>query len=326
LPDISDILANCKELMDAGHPSTAIVQYLHDHHVKMLDAMRTVRTLYAVGLAEADFMILSHPAWKEEAIISARLTDAFFRLLNASRVRMLTDRFRAEGIGVGDVGSLIDNPSDETYEIEFSDTLGTPYAQILAHADEFEEYTILKEPIFVLLDQVPREPNTQLPEGATDQELFAFEKSMVLRLPVELKEWLRTCNGPCVGPGGIYGVSPAPDFLSIEAHLASVPDWKTRGWFPVAGDGCGNHYVLDSNSGSGDQHPIYFIDHELSLTEPQYIVASNLWQFLRFLLQAELDRLHGIPPSWPFHEATVRAADPGLAQYSGKVSFPWETR
>ena len=326
MPDISDILIRCKEFKDAGHQGDVIFQYLHDHNVSMIDAVKTVRTLYSVGLAEADFMVGSHPAWEKEAIISAQLTEAFIKVVEeASRVRILTDRLRADGIGVGDVGSLIGS-NDEIYKIEFSDALGTPCAQILAHRDEFEMYEILKEPVRTLLDQVPREPNTLLPEGATDQELFAFESSMGFSLPVELREWIRTCNGPCVGPGGIYGVAPAPELLTIEAHLAMEPDWKNRGWIPVAGDGLGNQYILDSKSGSGDRHPICFMDHESSWIEPQYIVASNLWQFLRSLFQTELDQSHGIPTTWPFNEIQVRAADPGLEQYSYTVPLPWEVK
>lgn len=113
MPDISDIFARCKELVDGGHQSTVIVQYLHDHNVNMMNAVKTVRTLYSIGLVEADFMVRSHPAWQEEAILSAHLTEAFIKVIeDASRVRMLTDRFRAEGIGVGDVGVMIKTNND----------------------------------------------------------------------------------------------------------------------------------------------------------------------------------------------------------------------
>ena len=139
MPDISDLVVRCKDLLQSGNQSNEIIQYLHDNNVHMADAVKTIRTLYSVGLAEADFMVRSHPAWKEEAIISAHLTEEFFKVVEeASRVRMITDRFRAEGIGVGDVGSMCEHYSDGAYKIEFSDEQGTPYAQIIARPDEFE--------------------------------------------------------------------------------------------------------------------------------------------------------------------------------------------
>ena len=67
-----------------------------------------------------------------------------------------------------------------------------------------------------------------------------------------------------------------------------------------------------------------FLDHEISLKEPAYIVASNLWQFLRFLLQAELDRLQNRASGWPFDEASVLKADPELARCGVNVPLPWE--
>jgi len=183
----------------------------------------------------------------------------------------------------------------------------------------------LKGQVREILDLVPREPGTLLPQGATEQEIAEFEHVMRFSLPVELKDWLSSCNGPCVGPGGLYGIAPAPRWLTIEDHWEPMPEWKVRGWIPVAGDGVGNQYILDSHSGSGDQHPIYFLDHEASLLQPVYIVASNLWQFLRFLLQTELDQAQGKRAVWPFQEAVVLTADPGLEQYRNRVPFPWET-
>ena len=139
MPDISDLFVRCKDLLQSGHQSNAIVQYLHDNNVRMIDAVKTIRTLYSVGLAEADFMVRSHPAWKTEAIVSNSLTEAFVKLVEeASRVRMITDRFRVEGIGLGNVGSIIEQFNDGAYKIEFSDEQGTPYAQIIAHPYEFE--------------------------------------------------------------------------------------------------------------------------------------------------------------------------------------------
>ena len=65
--------------------------------------------------------------------------------------------------------------------------------------------------------------------------------------------------------------------------------WRDRGWLPVAGDGCGNQYVL--------------VSHGIA-----YVVASDLWTFLRFLLLRETG-----DGRWPFDRRAVIAADPELA-------------
>lgn len=175
-----------------------------------------------------------------------------------------------------------------------------------------------------LVDKVPRPPGYSLPPGATESAISEFESSTGLPLPIELREWLSTCNAPCIGPGGLYGIAPARNSLSIREHLASEPEWIRKGWIPVAGDGNGDYYVLDSHTGAAESHPVYFLDHEISLKEPAYIVASNLWQFLRFLLQAELDRLQNRSSGWPFNEASVLKADPELGRCGVNVPLPWE--
>ena len=175
-----------------------------------------------------------------------------------------------------------------------------------------------------LIELVPREPGTSLPQGATEVELAAFERTTGMCLPIELIEWLKICNGPIVGPGGIYGVAPADKFVRIEAHFELYPEWKDRGWFPIAGDGCGDLYLLDSSSGSEERHPIVFID-QCEMLKPDYLIASDLWHFLYFLLQRELDYELTKKSHWPFDKARVLEIDPDIEQYAGQYPIPWET-
>ncbi|MHB9134685.1 MAG: SMI1/KNR4 family protein [Armatimonadota bacterium] len=187
------------------------------------------------------------------------------------------------------------------------------------------EMTVVKQQVMALLNQVPREPGTSLPGGVTEEELAAFEHATGLILPAELMDWLKMYNGPCVGPGGIYGIAPAREFLTIEMQFKLHPGWKEKGWFPVAGDGVGNEYVLDSSTGKDLHHPIYFLDHEESVDQPAYIVASNLWTFLWFLLQSEMEHDQHKVSCWPFNKEKVLAVDPALAEYEGSIPLPWET-
>jgi hypothetical protein len=107
-------------------------------------------------------------------------------------------------------------------------------------------------------------------------------------LPEELVEWFQLCNGPCIGPGGVFGVAPASNWLQIEWHLKQHSAWLQKLWIPIAGDGLGN-YLIDASEQVVPYHPIYFVDHETSYNRPYYAVASSLWYFLYFLLQRETE-------------------------------------
>jgi hypothetical protein len=99
------------------------------------------------------------------------------------------------------------------------------------------------------------------------------------------------------------------------------PSWKDKGWIPVAGDGCGNYYVL-ATRGSGVEtakRPIYFVDTSMDREKPAYVVASDLWHFLRFILRDELGRDY-----WPFKKYRVLEEDPDLEEAPGAPK-PWDT-
>jgi hypothetical protein len=177
----------------------------------------------------------------------------------------------------------------------------------------------IQDEVLDLIHRVPRAPEYQIPSGATEQNINHLSGSFGLYLPEELRQFLKLCNAPCIGPGGIFGVPPAPRHLLIESYYEIHPEWILQKWIPLAGDGVGNCYVLDTAYPLPDTAPVYFIDHEISFTEPDYIVASNLWIFLRFLLQAEM----GVT-GWPFNREFVLRADPHLQGYAGHVPFAWE--
>ena len=106
-------------------------------------------------------------------------------------------------------------------------------------------------------------------------------------LPDELRCWLYMCNVPRLNSYELYGVSSEYANLDIGERMKDHPDWSGHGWIPVAGDGFGNVYVLDTTFSTSTGHPIYFLDHELAYQEPQYVISSNLWSFLRILLKRE---------------------------------------
>lgn len=171
--------------------------------------------------------------------------------------------------------------------------------------------------IRALLDQVPYPPGEDIPEGVSLMDCIEFESRTGLSLPTEVRDWLMLSNGPCAGPGGFYGIRPARQLLDLETVLAQHPSWMAKGWIPIAGDGCGNTYVIATKNEFGDGHPVLFIDSQDSDDVPAYIVASGLQHFLTFILEKELGKR-----GWPFDRAFVISADDRIESFHS-VRLPW---
>ncbi len=176
-----------------------------------------------------------------------------------------------------------------------------------------------------LLHKVPGPPGEALPGGVSDADLRAFSERTGIEIPAPLSTWLKLSNGPCVGPGGLFGIRPARADLDIERCFERYPQWKERAWIPVAGDGCGNSYVLATAQEFGPGWPVLFIETLPSPQEPACIVASDLWRFLVFLLEREFFREKGIRDTpWPFDRTEVTRRDPEIESYKD-VPMPWES-
>jgi cell wall assembly regulator SMI1 len=173
----------------------------------------------------------------------------------------------------------------------------------------------LKHQVIGLLSRVSRAPEQPFPGGAGHGELQDLARRMGTGLPGELVEWLRVCRGEAIGPGGVYGARPDCDRLDMATVLASYPSWRDSGWLPVAGDGCGDHYVLLTTGPLAGC--VGFVE---AVTDPdriRYLVASDLWHFLFFLFSADLGER-----SWPFDAPAVLVEDPGLARTPAAL-LPW---
>lgn len=160
---------------------------------------------------------------------------------------------------------------------------------------------------------------------ATNEELENFERFHDFVLPSEVKSWLRQCNGASINPGGFYSLfGKDDDDVSIDWHLNEFPDWKRRGWIPIAGDGCGDVYILDSSIfiPSTGTHPVFFLD-QADYDMPNYVVASGLWKFLFFILENEIRRQQGLDAYWPFEKVKVVVKDPQIVECPG-IPMPWE--
>ncbi len=172
-----------------------------------------------------------------------------------------------------------------------------------------------KQAVINLLPLLRLAPEDRLPPGATPEQIDSFQQRTGIALPSQLREWLSLCNGPRVARGGIYGIRADCQSLDIESHLATLPIWCGNNFVPVAGDGCGSNYVLTVSPTKG-LNPVYFIDHEDEgmPEEPSYAVASNLWQFIRFLLREELG-----DTGWPFDSHKMLKQDPELLKLEKRL-------
>jgi cell wall assembly regulator SMI1 len=162
----------------------------------------------------------------------------------------------------------------------------------------------------------PAEP--VLPEGASDQDIAEFESRTGLIVPLALREWLKFTNGPGIGAGGVRGIRTPHPADDIERCYDLHAGWKDKGWIPIAGDGCGNYYVIVSGDAIGSRSPVFFINRHSDPMKLSYIVASDLWRFLRFYLRRDLGER-----GWPFDREKVLLEDPVLSGCEA-ATLPWE--
>jgi len=160
------------------------------------------------------------------------------------------------------------------------------------------------------------EQGEKLPSGLSQEALAALEERVGLRFPKVLREWLYFTNGAPLPPGGFFGIRPGTGFRDYESFFDRHPDWKTKGWIPVAGDGSGNYYVLWT--APDNRCPIFFLDMHEDPERPTYVVASELWLFVRSLLRKEL-----MGSAWQFDRAEVLREDPDILAFP-ELTKPWE--
>jgi cell wall assembly regulator SMI1 len=173
---------------------------------------------------------------------------------------------------------------------------------------------LVRQEVVHLLREAQRAPEQPFPGGADDAELSELQGRLGLPMPTTLIDWLRICKGEAIGSGGVFGARPDQPDLDIAHDLSMHPGWRARSWIPVAADGCGDYYVLVGH-GELAGH-VGFID-QAELDEIDYVVASDLWLFLRFLLLRETgDR------RWPFDRQTVLSTDSAMARVPRELQ-PW---
>lgn len=150
--------------------------------------------------------------------------------------------------------------------------------------------------------------------------LNSFEEKYNLKITESVIEWLNFSNGSFAGQGGIFGLNNEPDFLNLETYYDLYPEWIKLRWLPIAGDGCGNYYIININHASIFKDYIFFIDTSNSIETFTYVVASNIWYFLYFIIKSEKKEIE-----WPFNKKEVLNIDPYLS-VSAYSFLPWNSR
>ncbi len=167
------------------------------------------------------------------------------------------------------------------------------------------------------------------PAPLSNKELEAFGAIIGIELPNDLRDWLKISNGALVGTVPVYGLHRGNAPLSMERILRIFPLWRDRKWIPVAGDGCGNYYVMATQQEFGEGFPIVFVRPVSDKAPPRYIAASDLGHFLVFLMETELrnDALDAadmeVEPSLWFNKERALRDDPAILKFHG-VPLPWE--
>jgi hypothetical protein len=113
----------------------------------------------------------------------------------------------------------------------------------------------------------PALPSVASPLVAPTSTLVRFlmlEQELGFRIPLAYRTWLSLCNG----------VIATPELLDVAFILSLHPQWRRARWIPIAGDGCGNQYVLDATTAAYDSiWPRLFEEAAARLREPPPIDA-----------------------------------------------------
>ncbi len=169
----------------------------------------------------------------------------------------------------------------------------------------------------MLMKQAPFPKNETFPCGVDQDEVKMFEERYSLHIPQDYNELLQFSNGPVIGEGGIFGIEPLRDELNVSNFYNLFPTWSKKGWIPIAGDGCGNYYVI--LSGNNSSSVVYFIDAHEDENKLTYIVGSSVWNFILLMLLKENGDL-----DWPFSKEDVLSIDPSIERIRSGVPFAWD--
>jgi hypothetical protein len=132
-----------------------------------------------------------------------------------------------------------------------------------------------------LVARAVRAPEEEAPRGAGPAELGSLRARLGCAIPPVLRAWLSVCRGAGIGPGGVFGPRPEALPLDMAWRRDLFPEWAKLGWLPVAGDGCGNCYVLIPDGTVG------FVDTMKDPGQVDHRAGNDLLSFMIGLLTGD---------------------------------------
>jgi hypothetical protein len=178
---------------------------------------------------------------------------------------------------------------------------------------------------FTLKPLEPGEVQLEVPAGATDYQVRKLSKALGVKIPEDLQLWLKLTNGP----SGFYGVDTPNEIDDIFWRVQEYyPTWPSRGLIPVAHDDCGCIYAISLLYKSTLGSAVVFMDLAGDDSEPQYVVASNMINFVELrLLKDEEPRSAAYQSVSEWVDALklyVLSKDPAIATVIGMPCL-WKT-
>ena len=97
-----------------------------------------------------------------------------------------------------------------------------------------------------LVHEVVRLDGYELPAGATNEDCDGFARHR--DYDAAGAQGVAAALQRNIRPGGFYGIPPLSRDFDTESILSLHPNWRDKGWIPIADDGCGNKYVVPTGA------------------------------------------------------------------------------
>lgn len=139
-------------------------------------------------------------------------------------------------------------------------------------------------------DDVDNFSDKDVGHGATDKEIKHAEHLLGLPIRGTFRSFLETWGWGRFSHIIILGVgSSTPDYASLVRHTQEERQLMEPPLpyhlLPIANDGAGNHYCIDTSADSLSDTPVVFWDHELGREQILEFVSPGFSAWLTALLQ-----------------------------------------
>jgi len=136
-----------------------------------------------------------------------------------------------------------------------------------------------------LAAQLREHPQREFGQGAVEAEITQAEHALGVKLSESYRSFLRNFGWGGVGNLEIYGLGrDVPSYLSLvnvtERERTEMQPVIPRYLVPLANDGAGNHYCLDTRSFENGECSVAFWDHELGPLQKPQNIAENFTEWL----------------------------------------------